>query len=62
MGLLRDVEQEQQPLYDAIGLAEPDKRFAILDGGHVPAWENVIREVLDWLDLHLGRVEAEPGG
>lgn len=53
---LRDVEQEQQPLYDAIGLQEPDKRFAVLEGGHIPDWDEVIRESLDWLDTHLGPV------
>jgi hypothetical protein len=51
---LRDIELEQQPLYDAIGLEEPEKRFAILDGGHTPDWDAVVRETLDWLDLHLG--------
>jgi eukaryotic-like serine/threonine-protein kinase len=51
---LRDIELEQQPLYDAIGLEEPEKRFAILDGGHMPDWNGVIRETLDWLGLHLG--------
>jgi eukaryotic-like serine/threonine-protein kinase len=53
---LRDIELEQQPLYDAIGLEEPEKRFAILDGGHMPDWNGVIRETLDWLGLHLGPV------
>ncbi len=53
---LRDVEQEQQPLYDAIGMKEPEKRFAVLDGGHIPDWDEVIRETLDWLDIYLGPV------
>ena len=35
------------------------KRLVLLDGGHVPASPNeVIREVLDWLDLYLGPVEG----
>jgi pimeloyl-ACP methyl ester carboxylesterase len=54
--VLRDIELEQQPLYDAIGLEEPEKRFAILDGGHMPDWNGVVRETLDCLDLHLGTV------
>lgn len=59
---LRDVEQEQQPLYDAIGVEEPDKRFAVLEGGHIPEWDEVIRETLDWLDAHLGPVSRSRAG
>ncbi|MEM1250081.1 MAG: SUMF1/EgtB/PvdO family nonheme iron enzyme [Acidobacteriota bacterium] len=55
---LRDIELEQRPLYDAIGLEEPEKRFAVLDGAHVPNLDDVIREVLDWLDQHMGRADS----
>jgi hypothetical protein len=59
---LRDIELEQQPLYEAIGLREPEKRFAIFDGGHIPEWNGVVRETLNWLDLHLGPVPPPRAG
>ena len=37
---------------------EMSKRLVLLDGGHVPNSVNdVIRELLDWLDRFLGPVE-----
>ena len=53
---VRDLEREQRPLFDLIGMPEADKRLAVLDGGHVPPWNEVIRESLEWLDRHLGPV------
>ena len=42
-----------------LGTPDEHKRLALLDGGHVPASPNeVIREVLDWLDLYLGSVDT----
>jgi pimeloyl-ACP methyl ester carboxylesterase len=62
------VETEIRPLFDMLGTPAEHKRLVLLDGGHVPASPNeVIREVLDWLDLYLGPVDprsrpaANPG-
>ena len=53
------VETNIQPLFDMLGTPDEHKRLALLDGGHVPASPNdVIREVLDWLDLYLGPVDT----
>jgi serine/threonine protein kinase/formylglycine-generating enzyme required for sulfatase activity len=53
------VETNIQPMFDMLGTPAEHKRLALLDGGHVPASANeVIREVLDWLDLHLGPVNT----
>ncbi len=53
------LETEIQPMFDLLGTPAQDKRLVLLDGGHVPASPNeVIREVLDWLDLQLGPVEG----
>jgi dipeptidyl aminopeptidase/acylaminoacyl peptidase len=53
------VETNIQPMFDLLGTPEEHKRLVLLDGGHVPASTNeVIREVLDWLDLYLGPVDA----
>jgi serine/threonine protein kinase/formylglycine-generating enzyme required for sulfatase activity len=52
------VETNIQPMFDMLGTPAEHKRLALLDGGHVPASPNeVIREVLDWLDLYLGPVD-----
>lgn len=51
------VETNIQPMFDMLGTPAEHKRLALLEGGHVPASPNeVIREVLDWLDLYLGPV------
>ena len=52
------VETNIQPLFDMLGTPAEHKRLVLLDGGHVPASPNeVIRQVLDWLDLYLGPVD-----
>jgi pimeloyl-ACP methyl ester carboxylesterase len=51
----RPYEASQLPLFDLLGMAPADKRLARLDGGHIPFDPNeIIREVLDWLDRYLG--------
>ena len=53
------VETNIQPMFDMLGTPSEHKRLVLLDGGHVPASTNeVIREVLDWLDLYLGPVDT----
>jgi len=54
-------EYSQQPLYDLLGAAKPDKRHARLEGGHIPSNRlEIIREILDWLDRYLGAVGTVP--
>ena len=51
------VETNIRPMFDMLGTPTEHKRLVLLEGGHVPASPNeVIREVLDWLDLNLGPV------
>jgi serine/threonine protein kinase/dienelactone hydrolase len=51
------VSTFQTPLFRLLGTPAGHKRHAILDGGHTPArQQDVIREVLDWLDKYLGPV------
>jgi serine/threonine protein kinase len=53
------IETNIRPMFDMLGTASEHKKLVLLDGGHVPASANeVIREVLDWLDLYLGPVET----
>lgn len=55
----------QRALLDLLGVPETSKRLARLEGGHIPTNRlEIIREVLDWLDEHLGPVRraAAPAG
>jgi predicted esterase len=57
--LVRPVETLQRPLFDLLGTPPGAKRFAILDGGHLPPRMNeIVREILDWLDRWLGPPDA----
>ena len=55
--ILRPVETFQKPMFDSLGTAEENKRHAILDGGHSPPRNQLIRETLEWLDRYLGPVQ-----
>jgi serine/threonine protein kinase/predicted esterase len=50
------VETAQRPLFDQLGTAPEHKRHVVLDGGHLPQGADMVREILDWLDLYLGPV------
>jgi pimeloyl-ACP methyl ester carboxylesterase len=59
------VEKFQAPLLGLLGTSPDHKRLATLAGGHTPTrWQDVIDEVLGWLDRYLGPVtppkRAEP--
>ncbi len=54
------VETSLRPMLALQGAPEAHKRLVLLDGGHLPAWNEVTRHVLDWLDRYLGPVAAEP--
>ena len=53
---MRPVETAQRPLYRLFGTPQDQRDLVVLDGGHVPEWDPVVRETLDWLDRHLGPV------
>ncbi len=50
-------ETSQLPMLRLLGAPDADKRLAVFDAGHVPPWNEVIRETLDWLDRYLGPVD-----
>jgi dipeptidyl aminopeptidase/acylaminoacyl peptidase len=52
------LETNARPLYEMLGVAEPDKKLVVIDSGHVPPRLPVIRETLDWLDRYLGPVRG----
>lgn len=46
----------QTPLFRLLGTSEKDKRHFVVDGGHGPLNQEIIREMLEWLDRYLGPV------
>jgi hypothetical protein len=50
-------ETGQIPFYNALGTPPADKDTVILEAGHIPPWNEVVRHTLDWLDRYLGPVE-----
>lgn len=50
-------ETGQVPFFNALGAPDEQKKFVLLETGHIPPWNDVIRETLDWFDIYLGVVE-----
>ena len=51
-----EVERSQKPLYGTLGSAVDRKQHIVFPGGHAIAFEKrqqVVREILDWLDRYL---------
>ncbi|MDX1618737.1 MAG: hypothetical protein R3224_08125, partial [Balneolaceae bacterium] len=54
-------ENSQRPMFERLGLPPDDKRHVVFESGHIPGERNeVIKEVLDWLDRYLGPVRRPP--
>ncbi len=52
------VAESQRPLFERLGTPPARKRHAVLPGGHAPdSLSQSMKEVLDWLDAYLGRVD-----
>jgi len=54
------VDTSLRPMLALQGAPEEHKRLVLLDGGHLPAQNEVTKHVLEWFDLYLGAVEVEP--
>jgi cephalosporin-C deacetylase-like acetyl esterase len=52
------VETSQIPCFHLLGTPEKDKRYVLLEGGHALPRNQVIKEILDWLDRYLGPVKT----
>jgi dienelactone hydrolase/predicted Ser/Thr protein kinase len=50
------LEMLQRPLFERLGTPREHKRHALVDSGHVPPRNAILRESLDWLDRYLGPV------
>jgi predicted esterase len=52
-------EKQAKPMFRFWGAPEKDKRMVIYNAGHLPGnLQDVIREILDWLDKYLGLVKT----
>ena len=49
-------ELSRVPVIERLGTPEEHRRLVLLEGGHIPEWDQVIAESLDWLDRYLGPV------
>jgi dienelactone hydrolase len=55
---MNPVETSQRPLFERLGTPPALKRHFIFDGGHVsPRPQELVGEMLDWFDRHLGPVD-----
>lgn len=55
------LERAQKPLFRLLGAPESDKRHVLFDSGHAPPRkQEVMKEMLDWLDRYLGPVRPGP--
>jgi predicted Ser/Thr protein kinase/dienelactone hydrolase len=52
------LESSQAPLFGLLGTPQKDKRHFVVEGGHAPFTQEVVREVLGWLDRYLGPVKT----
>ncbi len=50
------LDETQRPLFRLLGTPDADKKHVLFDSGHVPPYDEVVRETLDWLDHRLGPV------
>jgi len=50
-------DASQVPLFRLLGTPEGQKRHVQFDSGHMPPIQDVMREILDWLERNLGPVE-----
>jgi len=53
------LEASQNPMFRLFGAPEKDKRHAVFETGHMPRHEQLIKEVLDWLDRYQGQVSTK---
>lgn len=54
---IEPVESAQLPMFRLLGTPEGLKRHAIFESGYGTPRNATIKEALDWLDRHLGRVK-----
>jgi len=61
MWLARQVQGSPYPAFSGpdaalLGAKASDKRHIVVDGGHYPPQDLLVKETVDWLDRYLGPV------
>ncbi len=46
-------------MYDLIGTAKENKKLVLFESHHIPPHNELVKEILAWLDQHLGKVERK---
>jgi serine/threonine protein kinase len=54
---LQNPDVHIKPAFELIGTPDADKKLVFFKTDHIPPMNDMIREVLAWLDMHLGPVE-----
>jgi dipeptidyl aminopeptidase/acylaminoacyl peptidase len=54
------LNELQIPLFHLLGSAPGDKRHFVVEGGHTPPRNLIVKEALDWLDRYIGPVTGAP--
>jgi hypothetical protein len=44
-------------MFRYLGTPGKDKRYVVLESGHVPPTDRLVKETLEWLDHYLGPVK-----
>jgi len=50
------VDSSQVPLFRLLGVPGSEKRHVTFESGHLPPFQPIVKESLDWLDRYLGPV------
>jgi hypothetical protein len=46
-------------MYDLLGTPEKNKKLVLFESDHIPPHNELVREILAWLDQYLGPVERK---
>ena len=47
------------PMYELLGTPEKNKKLVLFESGHIPPHNDLVKEVLEWLDQYLGPVKRK---
>jgi pimeloyl-ACP methyl ester carboxylesterase len=51
------LETSQNVMFRRLGAPEEDKCHAVFEAGHIPPYDQMVKEILDWLDRYQGPVK-----
>jgi formylglycine-generating enzyme required for sulfatase activity/predicted Ser/Thr protein kinase/cephalosporin-C deacetylase-like acetyl esterase len=50
------LDTSQNVMFRSLGTPEKDKRHVVFESGHIPPHDQMVKEILDWLDRYQGQV------